>query len=163
MEMDFGSHQFYKRILKMNTFKDFTNKYGTDTTTNFELIQWSKQLRIPNFHYCMKDEIKKLKRIKKLPIYCITNYHNSNQPGIHHVCFMKDKDKSYYFDSYGLSVLKEAEDFLQSGIYSTFQLQNFTDKYCGSICMFVLFKLSKGKDYFDIILELKNELSSSIS
>ncbi|ESO91884.1 hypothetical protein LOTGIDRAFT_163246 [Lottia gigantea] len=37
----------------MNSFLD---KYGTDTTTNIQLMRWAKE-----FYYCMRDEINNLK------------------------------------------------------------------------------------------------------
>ncbi len=47
------------------TIKEFLDKYGRDTTTNFELIQIAKELGLKIFYYCMKDEIKQLRRILK--------------------------------------------------------------------------------------------------
>ncbi len=103
--------------------KEFLVKYGTDTSSNFDLLSWGKQLKIPNLKVLMKDEIKDLKRIKKRPLYCIANYHLSNESGIHWVSFYIDKEKSYYFDSYGIVSLKEVKELLKGGIYSTFQIQ----------------------------------------
>ncbi len=134
--------------------KEFLDRFGRSTTSNFELMDMAKQLGIKPFYYCMKDEIKKLKRIKKYPIYCIANYHNSNQQGIHHVAIFRDKDKSYYFDSYGIKPLKEVKDFLKNGIYSTFQIQSYDQRFCGQICMWILFQLSIGKDFFQTVLDL---------
>ncbi|ESO84502.1 hypothetical protein LOTGIDRAFT_176122 [Lottia gigantea] len=42
----------------MNIFLD---KYGTDTTTNFQLMRWANELNISPFYYCMRDEINNLK------------------------------------------------------------------------------------------------------
>ncbi|ESP03466.1 hypothetical protein LOTGIDRAFT_171403 [Lottia gigantea] len=42
----------------MNIFLD---KYGTDTTTNFQLMRWANELNLPLFYYCMRDEINDLK------------------------------------------------------------------------------------------------------
>jgi hypothetical protein len=143
------------------TIQQFLEKYGTSTTTNFQLMKWASDLKISPFYYCMKDEIKKLNRIKKLPIYCIINYHTTEQPGIHHVAMYKDKDKRFYFDSYGYPPLKDAIEFLKteskSLIYSTFKIQPDNSKICGQISLYVLFCLSKGDDFFDIILSLEAE------
>ena len=119
--------------------KLFLNKFGEDTTTNFDLIQWAKELHFP-LRVVMKDEIKNLKR-KKLPIYAILNYHLSNQNGIHWVALYKSKDNSYYYDSYGIIPLKEAHDFLGHGIYSTFQIQTMDQQFCGQISIFFLYQL----------------------
>jgi hypothetical protein len=110
----------------------------------------------------MKNEIKTLFRIKKLPIYCIINYHTTEQPGVHHVAMYKDKDKRFYFDSYGYPPLKDAENFLKEGnkslLYSTFKIQPAYSKICGQISLYVLFCLRRGEDFFDIILSLEAEL-----
>ncbi|ESO94023.1 hypothetical protein LOTGIDRAFT_153504 [Lottia gigantea] len=42
----------------MNIFLD---KYGTDTTTNFQFMRWANELNISPFYYCMRDEINDLK------------------------------------------------------------------------------------------------------
>ena len=38
--------------------KSFLEKYGTETSNNFQLLHWAKQLKIKNFHVLMRDEIK---------------------------------------------------------------------------------------------------------
>ena len=38
--------------------KEFLDKYGTNTTSNFQLLHWSKQLKLKNFRVVMKNEIK---------------------------------------------------------------------------------------------------------
>ncbi|ESP01357.1 hypothetical protein LOTGIDRAFT_157535 [Lottia gigantea] len=57
----------------------FLNKYGTDTTTNFQLMRWANELNISPFYYCMRDEINDLKykkesteEIMNKPIKCST-------------------------------------------------------------------------------------------
>src|SRR6266550_650571 len=92
------------------SFQDFVARFGEDTTTNFQLIKWSKELNISNCYYSMRDELKHLKK-KKLPISIIANYQTSNENGTHHVALYKSKEYSYYFDSYGIAPTKEAEEF----------------------------------------------------
>ncbi|ESO95925.1 hypothetical protein LOTGIDRAFT_175034 [Lottia gigantea] len=43
---------------------EFLDKYGTDTTTNFQLMRWANELNISPFYYCMRDEINDLKYMK---------------------------------------------------------------------------------------------------
>ena len=86
--------------------KDFFNKYGTDTTSNFQLIKWAKELKIPNFHYVMRDEINELPLTSKNPLNVVTNIHASDQQGIHHSAFHLGKER-YFFDSYGLNPCKD--------------------------------------------------------
>ena len=40
--------------------KFFLEKYGTETSNNFQLLHWAKQLKIKNFHVFMRDEIKEM-------------------------------------------------------------------------------------------------------
>ena len=144
--------------------KSFLNIYGTDTTTNFQLMKWAKDLGISNFHYAMKDEINNLEsktlsktqKHKKLPIYIIANYQMSNEGGSHHVVMFKDKNESFYFDSYGIQPLKEAEDFLEDGVYSSFKIQPENTFMCGQLSLFVLYKLKNGYSFYDTILELND-------
>ena len=65
----------------------------------------------------------------------------------------KSKTKSFYFDSFGLPLLKEAQDFLEHGVYSTFELQKINQT-----SLWVLYRLNAGEDYYDIIFHLLNDL-----
>ena len=134
------------------TLKDFLNKYGEDSTSNFQLLKWAKDLDIKPFKVVMRNELYKLKKTKKN--YIIANYQTSNEKGIHWVAMYRSSQQNFYFDPYGITLFKEAEEFLVKGIYSTFQIQPSGSKMCGQLCLFLLFKLSKGFDFFDIILEM---------
>ncbi len=41
--------------------EQFLDRYGTDTTTNFDLLHYSKELKIKPFYYVMSNEIEYLK------------------------------------------------------------------------------------------------------
>ena len=138
-------------------FHDFLNKYGTDTSTNIQLLQWAKELKIPNFHVIMKNEIENLKGRKK-NLYIICNYQSEDERGTHWIAMFKSKTKSFYFDSFGLPLLKEAQDFLKHGVYSTFELQKINQNFCGQLSLWVLHRLHARDDYYDIIFHLLNDL-----
>lgn len=146
--------------------KTFLDKYGRDTSTNFDLLSYAKDLNIPNFHVLMRNELKKLKRINNTPVYIICNYQTTSEKGSHWIGLYKNKTKDigYYFDSFSISPFKEAIDFMQDvndRCYSTFEIQSLGTKICGQICLYVLFKLSVGEDFYSTILDLysnKNEL-----
>ena len=142
----------------MLTIKQFFKKYGVLSTTNFDLLKIAKELKIKNFYCCMKDELKDVSNCKKLPIYIVCNYQSTINKGTHWVALYKDIQNSYYFDSYGIDVIKEAIDFLGHGIYNTFKIQKLGEEYCGQMALFVLYKLSKGYDFYDIVLEMYQEL-----
>ena len=83
------------------------------------------------------------------------NIHTSKEKGIHHSCFYKGtKGASYFFDSYGLPLTKEVEEFMGSGICSTFKIQEDRTKYCGQMSLYVLHRLNQGDKFTDIVLSL---------
>ena len=133
--------------------KELLKKYGTQTTSNFDLMKIAKDLNIKPFYYVMKDEIKEIQN-NNSKIYVCTNLHNSDEPGIHHSCFVLGST-NYFFDSYGLPPVKEIKDLLQHATYNTFQLQKQGTKLCGQLCMFVLNELKDGRDFLDILLEIR--------
>ena len=93
--------------------------------TNFEFISHIERLKIHNFRgYIMRDEVTKLKPLDK---ECgALNLDNSENEGTHTVCWFKDGNKKYYFDSFGVQPPKELIKYLKSPImYSTYQIQQF--------------------------------------
>lgn len=133
----------------------FFKKFGVNTTTNFQLLKWAKELGIPNFHVVMRDEIKNLPNGE---IYTICNLHKKEQSGVHWSCFHRTENgENYYFDSYGLEPTKEVENILKPFTYSNYKLQN-DEKFCGVLCLYVLFRLSQGDNFKNVIISMKNEL-----
>ena len=90
----------------------FLDKYGKDTTTNFQLMKYAKELNIKPFYCIMRNELKNLKTLNKNPIYIICNYQTTNENGTHWIAMFKDLHHSYYFDSYGIQPFEEAIQFL---------------------------------------------------
>lgn len=142
----------------MTTIADFFKRYGANTTTNFQLMKWAKEIGIPNFHIVMRDEMKKLPKHYEF-IYVIGNLHLKKQRGVHWFCFCRTRENgSFFFDSYGLEPTKEVEKVLTKPfIYSTHKLQD-DEKFCGVLCLFVLYWLKEGKKFEDIILDLRSQL-----
>ena len=135
--------------------KEFLNHYGVNTTNNFQLLHWAKQLKIKNFHVLMRDEIKDF-NLKKLPLNLIVNIDPKKEEGVHWSCFHIAKDgKKYWFDSYGLPPLKEIIDKLKSPILvADFQIQDFGMKYCGQLALYILYKLNNKDDFIKSVLDL---------
>ena len=139
--------------------QDFFRKYGTQTTTNFDLIEIAKKEGIKPFYYVMRDEVFTLPKTKK-KLYVCTNLHTSKEPGIHHSCFVLDfenPDNNVYFDSYGLPPTEEVKKLLKHGTHNTFQLQKLGERYCGQLCLFVLKKLSENVPFEEVILGLTHQ------
>ena len=99
----------------------FLEKFGFDTTSNFDLEDFAEELGIPNFFVLMKDELKDL--APKANVNVICNLHTTKQNGIHWSCF-STKHK-VFFDSYGWPPLKEVDNIMPHGTYSIFKLQDF--------------------------------------
>lgn len=144
----------------------FKMKFGTQTTSNLDLIKHAKMLKIKPFRCLMRDEIKLLKGKDRFG-YFIVNIHTSDQPGVHWSSIYSDKDKVYFFDSYALPPLKEIIDTFNHtnnrycGDWHE-QIQTFDKSYCGQISMYVLYKLfhckKKTKNEFqNIINGIENE------
>ena len=65
--------------------------------SNFELLDYAKQLNIPNFRgVFMRDTLPKT----PWPIECgIVNFNTSFEPGSHWIAYHKNKKEKIYFDS----------------------------------------------------------------
>ena len=88
----------------------------------------------------------------------IVNTDISSGDGFHFVCYFKKGNFKCSFDSYGLEPLIEIQKYLKSPIlYSTFRIQRLDETNCGRFSLFVLYLLSKGYKFQDIILHLLNE------
>ena len=140
---------------------DFLNRYGNGSTSNFQLLDWSKQLGIPKLYVRMANELGDLVRLKRKtnkPLYIICNYQSTKDIGTHWTALYKYKDNAYFFDPYGIQPFPEAKNFLESGVYSTFRIQPDGSKMCGVLCLFVLYRLSKGDDFYDVVLKLNDDI-----
>ena len=145
----------------MQSFNDFCkdNNIKLETTSNFDLINYIKQLKIKNFRgYFMKDELPKKIKSKES---AIANLQNSNQPGTHHTAYWKNNKDKYYFDSYGLDPSNQMLKYLKSPlVISTYQIQNSGTVICGQLCIYMLYMLDHNHKFIDILLSLMNEFHS---
>lgn len=143
------------------TFKEFLNKYGVSSTTNFDLMQIARDYGktfYKHFRVVMRDELKDIPKHVK---YIICNNQDSTNVGSHWTAIFRDSNKAYVFDSYGRAPSEDINTFLgytTDRYYSTFVVQT-NQQFCGQVCMWLLYNLFNGKDYFDIILNLKETIS----
>ena len=136
-------------------WNDFTKRYGTSVTSDRQLIEWAKELGIPHFSCIMRDQIKDLNKHKDHNI--IVNLQTEAERGSHWEALYKKGDTAYYFSSYALPPLKEVKDFTgncKKRYHNTHQLQNTSQEYCGQMTLYVLYQLSRGNSFEDIILSL---------
>ena len=135
---------------------------------NFELLDYSKKLNIPNFRGVFMRDV--------LPVHpneseCgIVNFNTSKEPGSHWVCYNKNGDNRLYFDSCGQITLNEVQNYLKSKeerekhvIYrNTDIVQPMGTKICGHLCLYVLKSLAEGLTFRDILDRLTSKVGSGI-
>ena len=147
----------------MISFNDFCakNNIKLETTSNFDLINYAKQLKIKNFRgYFMRDTLPKKIKSKECGI---VNLQNSNQPGTHHTAYWKNNKEKYFFDSYGLEPTNQMLKYLKPSnksyplIISTYQIQNSGTVICGQLSIYMLYMLDHNHKFIDILLSLMNE------
>ena len=117
-----------------------------------ELVRYVSLLKIPDFRGVkMRDELP----LKPRDVECgILNFNSHLQKGSHWTCWYKKKGTSYYFDSFGQVPPLELLTYLnQFPIHrSAVIVQHINADECGSLCLYVLSKLTSGVE-FPTILE----------
>ena len=112
--------------------------------TNYDLIEYVTQLKIPYFRgVFMRDSIPKTPH----KIECgIVNLNTSVERGSHWVCYYKNMRKRIYFDSYGQITPLEIQNYLKTkqeeglGVIqrNTDIVQPINTSICGHLCLFVI-------------------------
>ena len=147
-----GTGSFF-RTTKIN-FKQFLAKYfkSIHALNNFEIDEFAKKLKIKN--WCgvfMRDELKG--KPQKYEAF-VMNTDISKNNGTHWIGIFIGNEK-YYFDSYGLQPPLEVIKYVGKPIkYNTFQLQGYDDVICGHLCLYVLWRISNGGDFENILLDI---------
>ena len=86
----------------------------------------------------------------------VLNIDHSNNEGTHWTClFMKD-GALLYFHSYGFAPPLEVLDYYkdEERFYNTFKIQKYNEVICGHYCVYVLYQLSNGYNFYKILDEL---------
>lgn len=128
--------------------------------TNYDILNLASEIK--NFRgVFMRDTLPKKTNKSECSI---VNLDSNENPGTHWVCYFKNKNEKYYFDSFGLYPPIELQKYLGKNIIrSSFQVQEFNTNYCGYLCLHVLSCLSKGFNYESVIFNLFNTFSSYIN
>lgn len=110
--------------------------------TNIDIEKYAEQFKIPNFRgVFMKDKLPK--KISKQLESAVINLDNTDGVGTHWVSYKKNRDKIFYYDSYGnLKPPKEVQKyFLSNGgvrvFYNHKQYQTLSKMSynCGHLCL----------------------------
>ena len=139
------------------------------TMSDSDIMEYVSISSIPNFRgVMMRDELP----IKPLKIECgVLNLNTHDQRGSHWVCWFKQENERYYFDSFGeppplelLRYLKTPEEFKSNAPVirrSAVIVQHFGSNECGSLCLYALKMLTNGVDLSVILSALVNRLFQS--
>ena len=101
----------------------------------------------------MRDELQDKKAVSNECM--IINIDDSSNEGTHWTCLFIKNGVSYYFDSYGFEPTLEVMQYCKEPrYYSSFPIQKLNEVICGHYCIYVLYKLSLGCDFYDICDEL---------
>jgi len=134
----------------MKTFKN------VNPLSNIDIINKCQELKIKNFKgVFMRDEL--LNNIAKSDECLILNIDKSSNDGTHWTCLLINEPDCYYFDSYGFPPPIEVKRYckhLADRYYNSFKIQKPDQVICGHYCVYVLYKLSNGFKFYDILNEL---------
>jgi hypothetical protein len=86
----------------------------------------------------------------------ILNHDISSNNGTHWTCLFIKNSVAIYFDSFGFDPPLEIKEYCKGldANCSTHKIQKPEEIICGHFCIFMLHKLSKGIEFFDILDEL---------
>jgi hypothetical protein len=135
-------------------------------SSNFELMDLCKKLKIPlNGVYC-KDELDDLKKKNGCFIVNMMDEKDALKPNSvgHWIAFYKNPKYSVYFDSFGCVPPNDVieyiyNDKLKNVYYNHQQIQHITDDYCGYICVMFLYWITKTNKFQSV----ENKLQSFIN
>jgi hypothetical protein len=103
----------------------------------------------------MRDELNKHRKSTSNECLILNIDHSSNN-GTHWTCLFIKNNISYYFDSYGFEPPTEVAEYCKNGdrYYSSFKIQQNDQVICGHYCIYMLYQLNNGYDFYDILDEL---------
>ena len=136
--------------------------------SNFELLDYAKQLNIPNFRgVFMRDELPNKPWKNETGV---VNFNSSLEPGSHWVAYYKNGKQRIAFDSFGQVILAELRNYLKTENEkndaviqrNTDIVQKYNTQICGHLCLYVLKSLSLGKSFREILNHLTEKDGSGI-
>ena len=137
-----------------------TVRLPTSALSVTDILTLNAKISIPNFTGAyMIDELSSTGPKNKE--CAIVNLEPHTQIGSHWVCFWKNGTDRIYFDSFGeipppqvlryLKTKKEREEGTPCIRQSAITVQKDQSSECGSLCLWVLFHLSKGVSFTDVL------------
>ena len=129
-------------------------KFIDKPLSNFDLINWVKQLGIKHFRGVFsRDRLPDEINHKEVGI---VNLDTHTGPGTHWVCYRNiDNHLCEYFDSFGLIMPDEIQSYLRTSgeklIYSSDEIQERDSVLCGYWCLYYLLERQRGRSILDVI------------
>ena len=108
----------------------------------------------------MSDEVKELPENN---FSAILNFQLSSEKGSHWVSLYKYGEMLYYFDSYGTPVQKQVVEKYKPIRTHDYKIQPLTSSMCGQLSLLVIYLLSNGFKYEEIVNSLKNDIKLYIN
>lgn len=141
------------------------------TMSEYDLISYAKKLNIPYFvGVLMRDELPSHPRFNECGIL---NLENHLEQGSHWICWYKRGKVRYYFDSFAEPPPLELLNYLKTSVELTQDLpcivrnaitvQHDESSECGSLCLFVLKKLSSGISFPEIVTSLASRYEDRLN
>ena len=129
--------------MKIFNFKDFKRKFKLKNDSMNE----SQLQKIYNYPIYPRDS--KIHSDKRF-----VNIDDGSLGGTHWTCFIVKDNKSYYFDSFGMSPDKFLLNELPKPlIYHNYKIQGINSMLCGSYCLYFCYLIER-MNYYDTILKL---------
>jgi len=103
----------------------------------------------------MRDEIKGSATGNECFVMNLDDFENS---GTHWTCLFIKNNVCFYFDSYGFTPPNEVLKYCDfpERYYNSFKIQKPNEVICGHYCIYTLYLLNKGVNFYDILSELYN-------
>ena len=125
-----------------------------------DIIDYVEKCSIPNFRLvAMRDALPKRPNFIESGII---NLDDTRGSGTHWCCWFKQGQLRIYFDSYGLQPPQELVKYLKTPVEiqknlatiqrSAIVVQRYNTYECGSLCLYVLYKLAVEGESFSCIL-----------
>jgi len=120
--------------------------------SNFDLLEWCKYLKIPINIALSRDRQIPHNPKQAIFIYDLEPHYMS---GSHWTAAYVRDGVINYFDSFGLPPFQEMVDHAEKKnltlLHQNQQIQNFYTSTCGYFCVYFLYEMHKGTDYFDLL------------
>ena len=143
--------------VNFGSFQEFMKSFSKiEPLSNFEIIKKCEELKIKNFKgVFMRDELKGNSSKNEC---LILNHDISENDGTHWTALFIRNGVSFYFDSFGFDPPLEVISYCSGSdrYCSTTKIQNYDEVICGHYCIFMLYRLSNGSKFFDVLDELYN-------